>query len=112
MSSPSSYSSLSYLKRYHFDTLKIDRSFVQYLLENENDKIIVRSTIKLAHSMGLTVVAEGIEDEETLLWLKSQNCELAQGYFISKPLPAHEFEAWLSQSQYHKQSIANAKTVN
>ena len=62
--------------------------------------------------MGLTVVAEGIEDEETLLWLKSQNCELAQGYFISKPLPAHEFEAWLSQSQYQKQSIANAKTVN
>lgn len=106
------YSSLAQLKQLPVQELKIDRSFVQYLLENENDKIIVRSTIKLAHSMGLTVVAEGIEDEETLLWLKSQNCELAQGYFISKPLPAHEFEAWLSQSQYHKQSIANAKTVN
>ena len=62
--------------------------------------------------MGLTVVAEGIEDEETLLWLKSQNCELAQGYLLVSPLPAHEFEAWLSQSQYQKQSITNAKTVN
>jgi EAL domain-containing protein (putative c-di-GMP-specific phosphodiesterase class I) len=106
------YSSLAQLKQLPVQELKIDRSFVQHLLDNESDKIIVKSTIELAHNMGLTLVAEGIEDEQTLLWLKSQGCELAQGYFISKPLPAHDFEAWLLQSDYQQQITDNAKTVN
>ncbi|ATC99597.1 MULTISPECIES: bifunctional diguanylate cyclase/phosphodiesterase [Pseudoalteromonas] len=106
------YSSLAQLKQLPVQELKIDRSFVQHLLDNENDQIIVKSTIELAHNMGLSVVAEGIEDEATLLFLQAQACELAQGYFISKPLPAHEFEAWLSQSNYKKQTKTHAKVLD
>jgi len=69
-------------------------------MSNENDKIIVRSTIELAHNMGLTVVAEGIEDENTLLWLQEHGCELAQGYYISRPLPEAELDTWMVKSGY------------
>lgn len=106
------YSSLAQLKQLPVQELKIDRSFVQYLTENDSDKIIVKSTIELAHNMGLSVVAEGIEDETTLLWLQSQGCELAQGYYISKPLPANEFEAWLNTSNYKKQKKSHGKTIS
>jgi EAL domain-containing protein (putative c-di-GMP-specific phosphodiesterase class I) len=66
------------------------------------DKIIVESTINLAHKLGLTVVAEGIEDEATLIWLKDNGCEMAQGFFISRPLPAHQLSQWLTTCQYQK----------
>jgi len=94
------YSSLAQLKQLPVQELKIDRSFVQHLMSNENDKIIVRSTIELAHNMGLTVVAEGIEDENTLLWLQEHGCELAQGYYISRPLPEAELDTWMVKSGY------------
>ncbi|REL27896.1 EAL domain-containing protein [Thalassotalea euphylliae] len=94
------YSSLAQLKQLPVHELKIDRSFVQHLSTDESDKIIVRSTLELAHNMGLSVVAEGIEDETALLWLKAQNCQLAQGYFISKPLPADVFEQWIDNTPY------------
>jgi len=94
------YSSLAQLKQLPVQELKIDRSFVQHLMSNENDKIIVRSTIELAHNMGLSVVAEGIEDEGALLWLKEHGCELAQGYFISRPIPEESFNTWLLESDY------------
>jgi diguanylate cyclase (GGDEF)-like protein/PAS domain S-box-containing protein len=88
------YSSLGYLKRLPIDTLKIDRSFVRDMLTDEQDAVIVRSTLGLAHSFGLEVVAEGVEDVQTLEALKNLNCEQAQGYVISRPVPANEFEAW------------------
>ncbi|NQZ81124.1 MAG: EAL domain-containing protein [Colwellia sp.] len=99
------YSSLAQLKQLPVQELKIDRSFVQHLMSNENDKIIVRSTIELAHNMGLSVVAEGIEDEAALLWLKEHGCELAQGYFISRPIPEESFNTWLVESNYSVEKL-------
>lgn len=95
------YSSLAQLKQLPVQELKIDRSFVQHLTDDESDKIIVKSTIELAHNMTLSVVAEGIEDEAALMWLKSQGCQLAQGYFISRPLPADAFDEWIESTEYN-----------
>ena len=89
------YSSLGYLKRLPIKTLKIDRSFVKDMLSDEADAVIVRSTIGLAHSFGLQVVAEGVEDQATLDTLRQIQCEQAQGFFIAKPLPRDQFERWL-----------------
>ena len=88
------YSSLAYLKSLPVDELKIDKSFVMNMESDEDDAKIVRSTIDLAHNLGLTVVAEGVEN--TLIWdqLKALECDEAQGYFMSKPIPAREFSAW------------------
>jgi diguanylate cyclase (GGDEF)-like protein len=88
------YSSLAYLKSLPVDELKIDKSFVMNMESDEDDAKIVRSTIDLAHNLGLTVVAEGVEN--ALIWeqLKALACDEAQGYFMSKPIPAHEFSAW------------------
>ncbi|MCG8315251.1 MAG: EAL domain-containing protein [Pseudomonadales bacterium] len=88
------YSSLSYLKKLPIHTLKIDRSFVMDMLTDEADAAIVRSTIGLAHSFGLTLVAEGVENEETLIKLNKLDCEQAQGYHISRPVQAEEFIQW------------------
>jgi diguanylate cyclase (GGDEF)-like protein/PAS domain S-box-containing protein len=88
------YSSLGYLKRLPIDTLKIDRSFIRDMLTDEQDAVIVQSTLGLAHSFGLAVVAEGVEDKKTLEALLNLNCEQAQGFYISRPVPADEFEIW------------------
>ncbi|MGY8869383.1 MAG: EAL domain-containing protein, partial [Pseudomonadales bacterium] len=95
------YSSLSYLKRLPIQTLKVDRSFVGGMLSNKQDAAIVRSTIGLAHSFGLTVVAEGVEDQETLDAITQLNCEHAQGYFICRPAPEDQILAWY----YSQQSV-------
>lgn len=84
-------STLSYLRELPLAELKIDRSFVQFAHRNRNDGLMVRSTIDLAHSLGLKVVAEGIEDEACLAFLRDVGCDLAQGYFISRPLPSERF---------------------
>jgi diguanylate cyclase len=84
-------STLSYLKHLPVHELKIDKSFVTTLPGNESDAIMVRSTIGLAHELGLQVVAEGIEDQETLEKLKQLGCDYAQGYFISRPISSSEF---------------------
>ncbi|MDO6762423.1 EAL domain-containing protein [Agarivorans sp. 1_MG-2023] len=91
------YSSLAQLKRLPVHELKIDKSFVQKLAIDADDAIIVKSTIELAHNMGLSVVAEGIEDLASLRWLEKANCNLAQGYFISRPKPANELYQLLAQ---------------
>ncbi len=89
------YSSLANLRRMPIDELKIDRSFVSPMLQDESDLIIVRSTINLGHDLGLRVIAEGVEDEPTLLHLAHLGCDLAQGYHVSRPLPADAFSAWM-----------------
>ena len=89
------YSSLAQLKQLPVHELKIDKSFVQKLQHDDDDKIIVRSTIEMAHNMGLSVVAEGIEDQYALQWLADHHCELAQGYYISRPQPADSLTPWL-----------------
>ena len=94
------YSSLSYLKRLPIQLLKIDRSFIQDLIHDEQDSAIVRSTIKLAHSFDIAVVAEGVEDQLTLEELKRLGCEYGQGYYFKYPLPGPEFKKWLKLQDF------------
>jgi diguanylate cyclase (GGDEF)-like protein len=92
------YSSLAHLKRLPVDELKIDKSFVQNLSETSNDDlVIVRSTIELGHNMGLIVIAEGVESAEAWSILKRLGCDLAQGYFMSPPLPEQQFLEWVAR---------------
>jgi diguanylate cyclase (GGDEF)-like protein len=92
------YSSLGYLKRLSVDVLKIDRSFVMNMASDENDAVIVRSTIDLGHNLGLRVVAEGVEDEQTMRRLGELDCDVAQGYFLGRPTPAEGLDALLARS--------------
>lgn len=98
------YSSMGQLKDMPVSELKIDKSFVLELANNEDDETIVKSTVDLAHNLGLTVVAEGVENQESLDVLAKYEVELAQGYYISKPLPAERFEQWLLASKYWGQA--------
>jgi len=100
------FSSLGYLKRLPVNELKIDKSFVMDMVKNDNDAVIVRSTIDLAHNLGLKVVAEGVEDKDTMDLLKILLCDTAQGYLISKPIPAKDFEVWL-KSQKSQAKLAS-----
>jgi len=89
------YSSLSRLIRLPVNEIKIDKSFVKDVKINKEDEVVVRSTIDLAHNLGLTVVAEGVEDEATMEVLRKYNCDVAQGYLISPAIPAVDFEMFL-----------------
>ncbi len=89
------YSSMAYLKRLPVSELKIDKSFVLDMTSNDSDAIIVQATIGLAHNLGLIVTAEGVEDESTLAMLDKMGCDIAQGYFFSKPLPKTELISWI-----------------
>jgi diguanylate cyclase (GGDEF)-like protein len=89
------YSSLAYLKRLPVHELKIDKSFVAHMARDDNDAAIVRSTVSLAHDLGLQVVAEGVEDQPTWDLLVALGCDVAQGYFISRPLPPLVLGEWL-----------------
>jgi EAL domain-containing protein (putative c-di-GMP-specific phosphodiesterase class I) len=93
----SGLSSLGYLKSIPADELKIDRMFVVDLAEDRTDELLVRSAIDLAHSLGLQVVAEGVETEPALKLLAAMGCDLAQGYLLARPMPFHELEALLRQ---------------
>ncbi len=88
------YSSLAYLKRLPVDELKIDKSFVMNMQEDDDDAKIVRSTIDLAHNLGLTVVAEGVENGAILAQLRELQCDEAQGYYLAKPMPQNDFGGW------------------
>lgn len=88
------FSSLSQLKRLPVDELKIDKSFILKLDENEDDVVIVRSTIELGHNMGLSVVAEGVENNASLGILGQYGCDMIQGYFLGKPMPPEDLSQW------------------
>ena len=102
------YSSLSYLKRMPVQKLKIDRSFVSDMARNSDDAIIVRSTIDLAHNLGLKTIAEGVEDEETLAVLLGMHCDMVQGYLISHPLSPREFLDFLTACDWKVRRSANS----
>jgi EAL domain-containing protein (putative c-di-GMP-specific phosphodiesterase class I) len=89
------YSSLSHLKRLPVDEIKIDKSFVMNMVADENDSVIVRSTIDLGRNLGLKVVAEGVETEAVWAALGQMGCDQAQGFLRSRPLPAAELTRWL-----------------
>lgn len=89
------YSSLNYLRELPIDELKLDRSFVSPMADDPRAAALVIATISLAHSLGLRMVAEGVEDEATLSQLARHGCDQAQGYYFSRPVPAAEFDQWL-----------------
>lgn len=93
------YSSLSYLKRFPIRTLKIDRSFIRDLIEDQSDSQLVETIILMAHNLGITVVAEGVETQAQLEWLKNCGCEQIQGFYYSRALPAEDFIDYLNRFQ-------------
>jgi len=89
------HSSLSYLKQFPVHTLKIDQSFIREMAQGSDNEAIVRAIISLAHSIGMKVIAEGVELDEQRQFLADEGCEEGQGYHFSRPLPSDEFEALL-----------------
>ncbi len=100
------YSSLAYLKQLPVDEIKIDKSFVTGMIHDSDDAVIVRSTIDLAHNIGLRVVAEGVEDQATWDLLAGMHCDAVQGYFVSRPVEAGELLDWLQGSEWGKRARA------
>jgi len=102
------YSSLSYLTKLPADHLKIDQSFVRNMMNDEGAAVIVCSTIKLAHNLGIKVIAEGVEDQDTVDVLTTVGCDKAQGYFFSKPVTAEELALWIKHfHNNHRHEIAD-----
>jgi diguanylate cyclase (GGDEF)-like protein len=99
------YSSLSYLKSLPLDKIKIDKSFVQDLLDDDDDATIVRAIIQLGKSLGMQVIAEGVETAEQEAYIISEGCHEGQGYHYSKPLPARELAVYLKQAQRNNAAI-------
>ncbi len=95
------YSCLSYLKKFPLDILKIDQSFVRDCLTDPSDATIIRATIAMARGLGLDVIAEGVETEQHIEFLRREGCYLIQGYYLSKPLPADDFIQFVEQFQQH-----------
>jgi len=94
------YTSLSYLRKLPFDRIKIDKSFILGMRQSNDDAIIVRTIVELSRSLGLQVVAEGVEDNETLQTLTAMGCGQAQGFHMGRPMPASALEDWLATSPF------------
>lgn len=94
------YSSLAYLKKLPVQTLKIDYSFIRNMLEDKQDELIVESTIHLAHSLSLKVVAEGVENAALIERLSNMGCDEAQGYHIGRPMPLSQIDEWMAESSW------------
>jgi len=94
------YSSLAYLKKLPVQTLKIDYSFIRNMLDDKQDELIVESTIHLAHSLSLKVVAEGVENAALIDRLSSMGCDEAQGYHIGRPMPLSQIDEWMAESSW------------
>ena len=92
------YSSMTYLRQLPVTELKVDRSFVQDLASESADAVLVRSAVDLGHNLGLSVVGEGVEDDATLSALRALGCDVAQGYYVARPMPAESVDAWLAAS--------------
>ncbi|WP_044873625.1 GGDEF domain-containing phosphodiesterase [Pseudomonas sp. LFM046] len=105
------YSSLSYLKSLPLDKIKIDKSFVQDVLEDEDDATIVRAIIQLARNLGMQVIAEGVETAEQEAYIIAQGCNEGQGYLYSKPLPAREITLYLKQARRLSNAASNPATL-
>ena len=94
------YSSLTHLRELPIDEIKIDKSFVMGMATSDADLAIVRTVIDLAHNLGKQVCAEGVEDEAAWQTLRALGCDLAQGFWIAKPMPAHELMQWLVRTSW------------
>jgi EAL domain-containing protein (putative c-di-GMP-specific phosphodiesterase class I) len=109
------YSSLAYLKHLPVSEIKIDKLFVSKLMTDADDTTIVRSTIELGHNLGLSVTAEGVEDQEIWERLGALGCDEAQGYYLSRPLPIDQLDRWLRESKWglnsESQSALEAATA-
>ncbi len=103
------YSSLGYLRDFPVDVLKIDRSFINEVTKRHDDAVITRAVINLAHNLGMDVVAEGVETEEQLTFLKNNHCNVAQGYLISRPIPAVELENAMAEGSLLKGIAVNSE---
>ena len=90
------YSSLAYLKRLPVNEMKIDRTFIKDMAVDEDDKLIVGTTIDMGHNFGLRVIAEGVEDGQTVDLLKQMGCDQVQGYYYAKPMPVDELYDWMT----------------
>lgn len=93
------YSSLAYLKRFPLDVLKIDKSFVDDISQDQDDRQIIKAIIEMGHTLGIKVLAEGVESAEQLAFLQAQGCDMYQGYYRSPALPAEEFECLLTAAR-------------
>jgi EAL domain-containing protein (putative c-di-GMP-specific phosphodiesterase class I) len=93
------YSSLSYLMKLPLDKLKIDQSFIRCMGQNASGTAIVSAIIAMAHSLGLSVIAEGVEEESHVNLLREMRCDILQGYYIAKPMPLHRIENLLENNQ-------------
>lgn len=91
------YSSLSYLKRFPVEVLKIDQAFIRECDKNIEDAAICKAIISLAKSLGMLIIAEGVETQSQLTFLKNESCDVYQGYFFSKPIPAEHVLTLLEQ---------------
>ena len=100
------YSSLAYLQKLPVDAIKVDQSFVGDMIRNNDSAVIVHSTIDLAHSLELEVVGEGVENRELWERLVSLHCDVAQGYYVSAPIPADELGKWAEQSPWRTKRIS------
>ncbi len=94
------YSSLAYLKRFPIQKLKIDRSFIADIATDQNDEAIAKSIISLAHNMSLNVVAEGVETEAQVNWLRERGCDMAQGFYFAKPMSVEQLDKHLSLGEF------------
>jgi len=103
------YSSLTYLRRFPINHLKIDREFTSELPNNQRDAAVTRSIIKMAHELGISVIAEGIERQDQLQFLNEADCDLGQGFYVAKPMNSNNFALWLTRHQ--QQSKSNIRSI-
>ena len=105
------HSSLSYLKRLPIDTLKIDRSFVSHIgdPDEQDDGILAQAIISLGHTLKLKVIAEGVETDAQLNFLRAHQCDEVQGYYFGKPMPAEEFAQILVAKCFSRRASASAR---